>query len=111
MMCRCDDVLHHGRRHLPVGDGAQSAVVPGADLHQRVHGAQALAAGAGDRSAATLTGVFTGADDGQDPGAGETVLEGLQHFTAARRHPARAQTDAHVDVGEGEDWALRGRSQ
>ena len=46
-----DDLGHHGRGDLPVGDLGVAAVAPQMDLHQRVHGAQTLAARAGDRSA------------------------------------------------------------
>ena len=50
-MCLVDDLVDHGRRDLAVGDLAPGPVQPHVDLHQRVHGAEPLAAGAGDRGA------------------------------------------------------------
>ena len=81
---------------------------PHVDLDQRVHGAQSLAAGAGDRGAAPGAVVLPRPDDGQDVGLRQLLLEGLEHLAAARRHAAGAQADADVDLGDGQARALPG---
>ena len=95
-----DDLVHHGRSHLAVGDLAAGAVLAHVDLHQRVHGAQSLAARAGDRGAAPGARVLARPDDRQHVGLRQFLLEGLEDLAAARRDAPGAQADADVDVGD-----------
>ena len=84
-----------------------AAVAAKMDLDQRVHGAQALATGTGDRGATPGARVFPRADEGKHARPRHLFLERLQHLSATRGHAAGAQADAYVDLRNGQAGSLR----